>query len=77
MVLIGFIVDNKLLKLNIQNTDDLKTALQTVWTDIFNDIIEKLFGSTSTSDQSKRFFLSFIIISFFCNLFKDFFEINT
>ena len=39
------IVDNKLLKLNIQNTDDLKTALQTVWTDISNDIIEKLFGS--------------------------------
>ena len=39
------IVDNKLLKLNIENTDDLKTALQTVWTDISNDIIEKLFGS--------------------------------
>ena len=39
------IVDTKLLKLNIQNTDDLKTALQTVWTDISNDIIEKLFGS--------------------------------
>ena len=39
------IVDNKLLKLNIQNTDDLKTALQTVWIDISNDIIEKLFGS--------------------------------
>ena len=38
------IVDNKLLKLNIQNTDDLKTALQIVWTDISNDIIEKLFG---------------------------------
>ena len=35
------IVDNKLLKLNIQNTDDLKT----VWIDISNDIIEKLFGS--------------------------------
>ena len=39
------IADNKLLKLNIQNTDDLKIALQTVWTDISNDIIEKLFGS--------------------------------
>ena len=37
------IVDNKLL--NIQNTDDLKTALQTIWTDISNDIIEKLFRS--------------------------------
>ena len=60
------IVDNKLLKLSIQNTDDLKTALQTVWTDISNDIIEKLFrslpGQLSTSNQSKRFFLSFIII---------------
>ena len=39
------IVDNKLLKLNKQNTDDLKTALQTVWTDISNDIIKKIFGS--------------------------------
>ena len=39
------IVDNKLLKLNIQNTDEIKTALQTVWIDISNDIIEKLFGS--------------------------------
>ena len=35
-----YIVDNKLLKLNIQNTDDLKT----VWRDISNDINEKLFG---------------------------------
>ena len=39
------IVDNKLLKLNIENPDDFKCALQTVWTDISNDIIEKLFGS--------------------------------
>ena len=38
------IVDNKLLNLNIENTDDLKNAFQTVWTDISNDIIEKLFG---------------------------------
>ena len=37
------IVDNELLKLNIQNTDDLKTALQIVRTDISNDIIEKLW----------------------------------
>ena len=31
---------NKLPKFNIQNTDDLKTALQTVWTDTFDDIIK-------------------------------------
>ena len=39
------IFDNKLPTLNIQNTDDLKTALQTVWTDISDDIIQKLFRS--------------------------------
>ena len=39
------IFDNKLPKLNIQNTDDLKTALQTVWTDISDDIVQKIFRS--------------------------------
>ena len=35
------IVDNKLLQLNVQNSDDLKT----VWIDISNDSIQKPFGS--------------------------------
>ena len=39
------IFDNKLPKLNIQNTDDLKIALQTVWTDTSDDIIQKISRS--------------------------------
>jgi hypothetical protein len=39
------IVDNEVLKFNIKNTDDLKTALKTVWTEISNDTIGKLFES--------------------------------
>ena len=35
---IWFISHNKLPKFNIQNIDDIKTALQTVWTDTFDDI---------------------------------------
>ena len=59
------IIDNQWLELNIENTDDLKT----VWINISDDIIEKLFGSLPRYDQSKRFFLSFVC--------KDLFEIDT
>ena len=38
-------IDNKLLKLSINNIDDLKKALQTVWLEISNEIIQKLFAS--------------------------------
>jgi len=38
-------LDNKLLKFNINNTDQLKTALQTAWSEISNDVIPKLFES--------------------------------
>ncbi|CAF1559073.1 unnamed protein product [Adineta ricciae] len=39
------IVDNRLLKLPINNIDDLKSALQHVWTEISHNTIEKLFKS--------------------------------
>ncbi|CAF0974121.1 unnamed protein product [Didymodactylos carnosus] len=39
------ITDNKLLKFTIDNIDDLKDALKTVWSDISNDTIRKRFES--------------------------------
>ena len=39
------IVDNKLLKFDIKNADDLKNALQIIWTNIADDTIKKLFES--------------------------------
>ena len=39
------IVDNKLLKFDIKNADDLKNALQIILTNIADNIIKKLFES--------------------------------
>ena len=39
------IVDNELLKFDIKNADDLKNALQIIWTNIADDTIKKLFES--------------------------------
>ena len=39
------IVDNKLLKFSINTIDELKNALQIVWSDISNDTIRKIFES--------------------------------
>ncbi|CAF3491798.1 unnamed protein product [Rotaria sp. Silwood2] len=39
------ILDQKLLKVNINNMDDLKTALQSGWAEISNNTVQKLFES--------------------------------
>ena len=39
------IVDKKLLKFDTKNADDLKNALQIIWTNIADDTIKKLFES--------------------------------
>ncbi|CAF4848952.1 unnamed protein product, partial [Rotaria magnacalcarata] len=41
------ILDDKLLKYNINNTEQLKTALKMAWMEISNDTIQKLFESMS------------------------------
>jgi hypothetical protein len=46
------IIDKKLLKFTISNTDELKNALQTVWSDISIDTIQKLFSSLPGQIQS-------------------------
>ncbi|CAF1252565.1 unnamed protein product [Rotaria magnacalcarata] len=39
------ILDDKLLKFNINNTEQLKSAMQMAWLEISNDIVRKLFKS--------------------------------
>lgn len=39
------ILEDKLLKFNINNTEKLKNALQIAWLDIAHDTIQKLFES--------------------------------
>ena len=41
-------VDEKLLKYNINNTTQLEEALKIVWTEISKDVIRKLFQSMPT-----------------------------
>ncbi|CAM4879112.1 unnamed protein product [Rotaria socialis] len=41
------ILDDKLLKYNINNTEQLKTALKMAWMEISHDTIQKLFESMS------------------------------
>ena len=44
------ILDNKLLKLSINNLGDLKKGIEKACCEISTDTIEKLFQSSSTSD---------------------------
>lgn len=41
-------LDDKLLKFNINNIEQLKNALSMAWLEISSDIVRKLFGSMST-----------------------------
>ena len=44
------ILDNKLLKLSINNLSDLKKGIEKACCEISTDTIEKLFQASSTSD---------------------------
>ena len=44
---IWFILDDKLLKYNINNTEQLENALKMAWMEISHDTIQELFESMS------------------------------
>ena len=44
---IWYILDDKLLKYNINNTEQLKNALKMAWMEISHDTIQELFESMS------------------------------
>ena len=53
------ILDDKLLKLSINNLDDLKKSIEKAWSEISTDTIEKLFQSMPKRVRQVMYFKSF------------------